>query len=390
MNRGQALFLYPLTDEDKESLRIAYLARELLLKVKSGPISIPNIWGTERESGWLEGFGREELDKAFEKLLYWTPDGPLIRLRSGHAEWYETTSIGRDMTTAELLFKLIEPQYQKSKDAVRNEKRWDRARGACVYLALISGMLMFGIQFIYLPPQGGALTFEPIPVKIAAGAFAVLLVLGGVLAYFGRKQWVACEIEVAVSLYDAYSRYKNFIADSAKKRSLEEAWGLVKRATGLLELAKSGSAWATLAPEYERIANIGKQVQNVVLPAMQDHIRSRKMGDVLVGLARCFMESKRESQETAVSELRDLDQRRRVPSTGRWSKLSNRLGSYSHTHPYVAGGAISVTMVLLAYEAWVNWITPGPVVPNEIVMLTMLAAMAALGKFLSDALRRQV
>jgi len=55
------------------------------------------------------------------------------------------------MTTAELLFKLIEPQYQKSKDAVRNEKKWDRARGACVYLAAISGMLMFGIQVIYLP-----------------------------------------------------------------------------------------------------------------------------------------------------------------------------------------------------------------------------------------------
>jgi hypothetical protein len=380
------VFLDPLTEKDKRSLRIAYLASELLLKVKSGPISIANIWGTERESERLKAFRREELDEAFEKLLYWTADGPLVRLRQGQHEWYEATSIGRDMTVAELVFKLIDPQYHKSKDAVRNEKKWDRARGSCVFLAAISAMFVFGIQFIYLPPQGGPLTLEPIPVKIAVGAFFSFLALGFVLAYLGRKQWVSHETDVAVSLYDAYSRYKNFIADSGKKRSSKEAQTLVKRATELLNIANSGSLWATVSPQLEEIADIGLQLKDKVLPAMQDHISSRKIGDVLVSLARCFMESKEKSLEIAKQRLGDMETIRAQP--GFLDKLTTNWGSYSHAHPYLVGSAISLGLVLIAYVTWVSWISPATIVPSAIIMLTMLGAIAAFATLIGQALKR--
>ena len=367
------LLLYSLSSEDRESLRVAHLASQVLTEAKGArQINIRQYQGDRKE--------------AFDRLRYWNP--PLIGLVTNSQEWYEATPPAKKMTTAKLLSKLIERQHEKIKKIVRVDEGRKRVLEILLYLLILDAIV---VTISGTPPSGGVLTFNN-PLSIASGivAFALLASIVVLSTYFSRFRPTnrpSREQVVATNFFDAYLSYKDFIGERNDMGAAEKAQKLVRRASEQLKLTPTGSRWAILVPELEEIASIGRTIKHDILPIMEDHLRSRNIGDVLVILARCFMETKQESLKVATETLGDLLPKPLGYKPSGLDKIASKLGGYSHAYPYLVGFLISVVSLSLLYVFLVTCVTREPLVPSAISIVVVVGVMAGLGALIGHELK---
>lgn len=363
------------SSQDKFSLRLAHLAFHLLKILKMGsPVSTILIHERESHNDLLKDFGLSEWNEAMEELLNFAPK-PLARAVS--PGWFAVTDYGKEKASADVLSELIQLQYRASKRPVEVASKWQFRIDVASYMLILSFTLYFVTQAIYLPPGGGLLTFEPWPARLAALAVVLFFVLMIAFSRQLNRHWFSNEQFIASAFYDAYLCYRKFIKDSRADTSLRQARKLVRKAAERMQRAGRRPSWDILAEDLERISKIGGEVDGLLLQAMPNHARSADIGELLIVLARCFLERTRNSMKMAKSLLAEVS-----PTESLALSLWSRLSSFGPSHPRIAGcvgGLAAACFVLLAYGAYAYLVSHEAIVPGASTFASAAGGALSVG-----------
>jgi hypothetical protein len=201
------------------------------------------------------------------------------------------------------------------------------------------------------------------------------------------KHWFSNEQLVASAFYESYLHYRSFIKNPRAVASLKQARKLVRKAaTRMQQVGKP--RWEILGEDLEMISKIGRNAEELLLPAMEDHTGSAERGELLIILARCFLQKTRDSMKMALAE----SDRVKVPPTelqapNRWRIVSSYFG---HSHPGITGCATGLTVaicILLAYAGYA-YISHEPIRLGATVFTSATAAGLPAGLSTFLVLRR--
>jgi len=363
------------------ALRIAYLAFYLhgLLRT-SNEAYMELVIERAGQDDSLKAYGRSEWEEARDILLEFQPKPLAQGVRPG---LIAITDYGKERSSADVLSDLIQQQYRMSKRPVEAASRWQFFVNAALLTLVGSFILFIAIQPIYLPSGNILPTFDPWPAKLAAVLGLLSFVLA--LASVGErdKHWFSNEQLVASAFYESYLHYRSFIKNPRAVASLKQARKLVRKAaTRMQQVGKP--RWEILGEDLEMISKIGRNAEELLLPAMEDHAGSAERGELLIILARCFLQKTRDSMRMALTE----SGRVKVPPTelpvpNRWRIVSSFLG---HSHPGITGCATGLTLaicILLAYAGYA-YVSQEPIMPGAAVFASATAAglTAGLSTFL--------
>jgi hypothetical protein len=334
----------------------------------------------EQREKWLKAYSEPEYKEAVKRLEDYRP---LLVDRMQTVHYRLTDDVGKKMTLGEFLSDLIRPQYEKNKQSVQAYWKRHYVMRAFFYLAALCAILFFYVQSISLPPTGGPMTFEPLFAKLSITGFFAFLLAAFATGYCRDRHWIPNEQDVATDFYEAHSFYEGFIKDEKDMSSLNKARKLVRKAVAMLELAKGRVSWAALAPLREKIWKIGQDVNNRLLPAMQDHKRSTDMGDHLASLACCFLQSDSESIEIALEELQNVvqDKTKGVVSPSIAARLSTVVRGHRNAFAWTVAPA-SIAII----AAWIYFAVE-PFRLNLANIMLLVTGTSGLGLAIMQSLK---
>jgi hypothetical protein len=352
------------------SLRIAYLAFHLFKILLSGSqVNTNLIWERESRNDLLKDFGPSEWNEAMEELII--SDPPLAQ--GVHPGWYTITDYGKEKSSADVLAELIRSQYLVNKHPVEAASKWQSRMNLASWTVFGCLILFLAIQPAYLPSGSVIPTFEPLPAKLLTVIALMSFVVAATASNQRNSFWFSNEQFIASAFYDAYLQYKKFIKDPHAHTSLAKTRELVAKAAARMQ--RTGRPrWDFLVEDLERISEIGKNVDGLLMPALNDHAGSTDTGELLILMARCFLERTRHSMMMAQS-LRAKASPVESQVTGSWSGLSSFIGP---SHPRISaclGGLMVASCILLVYEVSAL-ISLEPIVPTSVAGSGLSAGLA--------------
>ncbi len=370
------------------ALRIAHLAFCLHGMLKANKELYTNLV-VERagQDEFLKAYGPSEWDEARDILLEFQPK-PLARgVRPG---LIAITDYGKERSSADVLSELIQPQYRMSKRPVEAASRWQSLVDIALLIFVGSVILFLAIQPIYLPSGNILAAFDPWPAELAVvlGFLSFFMALASVAER--DKHWFSNEQLVASAFYESYLHYRNFISNPQAEASLKQARKLVRKAaTRMQQVGKP--RWEILGEDLERISEIGKNAEGLLLPVMENHAGSAERGELLIILARCFLQKTRDSMKMALAEsLRDKPMPTELQAPSPWRPVSRYFG---RSHPWITGcvtGFAAAACMVLVYVVYAS-LSHEPVVPGAAVFTSVAGtgiSVAVSASFF--ALRRSV
>jgi len=367
------------------SLRIAHLAFRLHGMLKTdGQVYTDLVRERAGQDDFLKAYGPSEWDEAKDVLLYFQPKPLAQGVRPG---LIAITDYGKEKSSADVLSDLIQQEYRMSKRPVEAASRWQSFVDMALLILVGSVILFLAIQPIYLPSGNILAAFDPWPAKLAVVLGFLSFVMA--LASVGErdKHWFSNEQLVASAFYESYLHYRNFITNPQAEASLKQARKLVRKAaTRMQQVGKP--RWEILGEDLERISEIGKNAEGLLLPAMGKHAGSAERGELLITLARCFLQKTRDSMKMALAQsLRVKAPPTELPSPSRWHGLSSYFG---HSHPGATGcvtGLTAAICILLVYVAYAS-ASHEPLVPGAAIFTSVAGTGLSVGVSTFLALRR--
>ena len=367
-------------------LRIAHLAFYLhgLLRTSNEAYMDLVIERAGRDD-FLKAYGRSEWEEARDILLEFQPKPLAQGVRPG---LIAITDYGKERSSADVLSELIQQQYRMSKRLVEAASRWQSLVDIALLIFVGSVILFLAIQPIYLPSGNVLPTFDPWPAKFAVVLGFLSFVLALVSVGEQDKHWFSNEQLVASAFYESYLHYRNFIKNPQAEASLKQARKLVRKAA--IRMQQVGKPrWEILGEDLERISEIGKNAEGLLLPVMENHARSAERGELLITLARCFLQKTRDSMKMALAEslrVKPMPTELQAPSS--WRPVSRYFG---RSHPSITGcvtGFAAAACMVLIYVAYAS-LSHEPVVPGAAVFTSVAGTGISVGVSTSFfALRR--
>jgi len=358
------------------SLRIAHLAFCLLEMLKTSNEVYTNlVVERARQDEFLKAYGPTEWDEARDILLEFQPKPLAQVVRPG---LIAITDYGKERSSADVLSELIQQQYRMSKRPVEAASRWQSFVDMALLIFVGSVILFLAIQPIYLPSGNILPTFDPWPAKFAVILGFLSFVLA--LASVGERDrhWFSNEQLVASAFYESYLHYRNFIKNPRANASLKQARRLIRKAAVRMQQV-GRPRWEILGEDLEMISKIGRNAEELLLPAMGDHAGSAERGELLIILARCFLQKTRDSMRMALTESgRVKVPPTELPAPDRWRIVSSYFG---HSHPSITGCATGLTaaMCILLVYAGYAYISHEPIMPGAAVFASATAAGLSAG-----------
>ena len=321
------------SSQDRFSLRIAHIAFHLFKTLKTdGRVNTDLMHERGTHDDLLRDFTLSEWNEAMEELLHFEPK-PLAQGAGPGTGWFAITDYGKERTSADVLSELVQPQYRASNRPVEIASKWQFRIDITKWAFVGSLVLFFAAQSIYLSSGSLLPTFEPWLAKLATVIALASLAMAGAFSEQRDKYRHSNEQFVASAFYDAYVWYKNFVKASDDVNSLKQGQKMVRKAAARMQ--QTGKPrWEILAEDLDRISEIGKNVDSLLLPAMPNHAGSFDVEELLIVLARCFLERTRNSTIMAQRLLAkaNISPPQSLP-LGHW----NRLSSFGSAHPSIAG-----------------------------------------------------
>ena len=104
------------------------LVVDIFTRLKAGQLSIPTLWTRERQrqrelKPWLRGCTQDSIRQAFKSLEEFRPEALAFPVGSRKDRYRIAEPAGTSMTSAALLFQLLEPRYNDTKRALQGEGR---------------------------------------------------------------------------------------------------------------------------------------------------------------------------------------------------------------------------------------------------------------------------
>jgi len=192
------------------------------------------------------------------------------------------------------------------------------------------------------------------------------------------KHWFSNEQLVASAFYESYLHYRNFIKNPQADVSLKQARKLVRKAaTRMQQIGKP--RWEILGEDLERISEIGRNAEGLLLPVMGDHAGSAERGELMIILARCFLQKTRDSMKMALAQsLRVKAPPTELPAPSPWRLSSSYFG---RSHPGVTGcvtGLVAAICILLVYVAYAS-VSHEPLVPGAAIFTSVAGSGLSAG-----------
>jgi len=383
------------SEEITRSLRFIDLVVWSFDRLKSGrTLTLDSLWFPNKKNlferdPFLKGYTFDQLRQAFRELEdFRPPTQPLMALVSRtDSESYEITQRGSETTAADLMHQLLKPQYDETKKAAHRyfvRARLIPAAGGLVALA-------FGLVLLWLETEMPLISAGRAAVQSLSHA-AALLGFGGGLFFaftfviFGQAYRISNERALVIVLWEAYSAYKQFLANK-EKASLEMARKLVKAASRQLRriTGERPTFWTSLCIEREKVWKIGQELRARVPPLIGDEGMPEGIGEVLVRLVRFFLEGSSDAVRDALQLLEGLSAPPVAVPT-RWETFASTVRTQGIARRlFVLGISGAVVISIYLFFAWANgW----PLLPKPDSAIGILVGILTVGLFLETILLR--